>query len=221
MATLQEAKIFGGIGTILMLIGGVIPYVGPAVNILGLVLVLIAVKTISDITKDTQIFNDFLLYFIINILTIAVMIGVTFLVFDAIEGFSFFQNLNNGQITNFPSFWNSVGSLVYACVIGLFIGWILTIIGALYFKRSYHRIAKHTDIELFKTAGTVYFVGALTLIILVGFLIIFIAKIIEIIAYFSLPDSTSKSPSNQQPRRCPVCGRSIPEDSNLCPYCGK
>ena len=45
MSKLSEAKVFGGIGALLMLIGGFIPYAGPIVSIVGLVLVFIAVKS--------------------------------------------------------------------------------------------------------------------------------------------------------------------------------
>ena len=46
MSKLSEAKFLGGIGAILMLIGGFVPYAGPIVSIAGLVLILIAVKSI-------------------------------------------------------------------------------------------------------------------------------------------------------------------------------
>ena len=34
----------------------------------------------------------------------------------------------------------------------------------------------------------------------------------------TIPSNTKR---NQSDRRCPNCGRNIPEDSKVCPYCGK
>ena len=66
----------------------------------------------------------------------------------------------------------------------------------MYLRKSYNRIAEHTQVSTFKTTSTVYFIGAITTIILIGFLIIFIAKIIEIVAFFSIPETlpASKGP---------------------------
>lgn len=108
------------------------------------------------------------------------------------------------------------------CVLALIVGWILSIIAAIFLKRSYNGIAEHTKVGLFKTTGTVYLIGAITTIVLIGFLILLIARIIEIIAYFSLPDKipTGEKKEKSQ-RRCPNCDRGIPMDARICPYCGK
>ena len=102
------------------------------------------------------------------------------------------------------------------------IAWILSIIGAIYLRKSYRAIAKHTGVHIFETTGTVYFIGAITTIILIGFLILFIGRIMEIIAYFSLPDKLPRGDKiEKSQRRCPNCGRIIPEDALSCPYCAK
>ena len=59
MNNLSNAKTFGGIGALLLLIGGFIPYAGPLISIVGLVLVFIAVKSISDITKEGLPENEY------------------------------------------------------------------------------------------------------------------------------------------------------------------
>jgi len=71
--------------------------------------------------------------------------------------------------------------------LALIIGWIFILISALYLKKSYYSIAKYTKVHLFRTTGLVYFIGAITLIFVVGVFVIFIAKILEIIAFYSLP----------------------------------
>ena len=188
MAELSNAKIFGGIGAILMLIGGFVPYAGPIVSILGLVLLIIAVKTISELTKDKDIFSNYLMHFIFGILTIVAIFVIMLIAFGAAGGFTWIFSLETAEITDFESFWAYFGDIIGGCVLALIIGWILSIIAAIYLKRSYNSIAEHTKVGLFKTTGTAYFIGAITTIVLIGFLILLIARIIEIIAYFSLPD---------------------------------
>jgi len=188
MVELSNAKLFGGIGAILMLIGGFIPYAGPIVSILGLVLLFIAVKTISELTNDKNIFSNYLMHFIFGILIIVAIVVIMLIAFGAAGGFTWISSLENAEITDFESFWEYFGEIIGGCVLALIVGWILSIISAIYLKRSYNGIAEHTKVDLFKTTGTIYFIGAITTIVLIGFLILLIARIIEIIAYFSLPD---------------------------------
>jgi uncharacterized membrane protein len=188
MVELSNAKLFGGIGAILMLIGVFIPYAGPIVSILGLVLLFIAVKTISDLTKDKDIFSNYLMHFIFGILIIVAVFVIMLIAFGAAGGFTWISSLETAEITDFESFWGYFGELIGGCVLALIVGWILSIIAAIYLRRSYNSIAEHTKVDLFKTTGLVYFIGAITTIVLIGFLILLIARIIEIIAYFSLPD---------------------------------
>lgn len=188
MSTITNAKIMGGIGAILILIGGFIPYGGPIVSILGLVLLFIAVKTISELTKDKDIFSNYLMHFIFGILIIVAIVVIMLIAFGAAGGFTWISSLENADISDFESFWSYFSDIIGGCVVALIVGWILSIIAAIYLRRSYNGIAKHTKINLFKTTGTVYFIGAITTIVLIGFLILLVARIIEIIAYFSLPD---------------------------------
>ncbi len=221
MAELNNVKIFGGIGALLMLIGGFIPYAGPIISIVGLVFVFIAVKSISEMVKDNDIFRNYLYSFIFNIISIIAILIIILIGFGAIGGFSWIASLQDINITDFASFWSYFGGLIGYAIFALLIGWILAIISAIYLRRSYNSIAKHTKVDLFKTTGTVYFVGAITTIILIGFLILFIARIIEIISYFSLPDKLSYDDKQEKSgRRCPNCDRIIPEDAVSCPYCG-
>ena len=58
MTKLGEAKIFGGIGALLSLLGFV-PYAGPLLGLIGLILIFIAVKHIAEETKNHKIFQDY------------------------------------------------------------------------------------------------------------------------------------------------------------------
>ncbi|UCF12924.1 MAG: DUF996 domain-containing protein [Thermoplasmatales archaeon] len=188
MAELSNAKVFGGIGAILMLAGAIIPNVGTILGIVGLVLVFIAVKSISKLTKDDEIFKNYLMHFIIGIIATVGLFIIMFIAFDTAGGFTWITSLETAEITGIESFWENFGTIIGGCAVALVVGWILSILAAIYLRRSYNKIAEHTKVDLFKTTGTVYFIGAITTIVVIGLLIIFIARIIEIIAYFSLPD---------------------------------
>jgi len=222
MGEQSNVKIFGGIGALLMLIGGFIPYAGPIISIVGLVFVFIAVKTIADITKDHDIFSNYLYHFIFSLISIVAIFVIVLIGFGAIGGFSWITSLQDINITDFDTFWEYFGGIIGYAILALFVGWILSIIAAIFLRRSYNSIAEHTKVGLFKTTGTVYFVGAITTIILIGLLIMFIARILEIIAFFSLPDKlTDVKKVKESQRKCPECERIIPEDANTCPYCSK
>jgi len=191
MSDLKNAKIFGGVGALLSLIGTFIPYAGPIISIVGLIFVFIAVKSISDLTKDHDIFSNYLYSFIMSIISIVAVFVIIFIGFGMVGGFSWITSIQDINITDFSTFWDSFGGIIGYTLLALFVGWILAIIAAIFLRRSYNSIAKHTKVKLFKTTGTLYFFGAITTIIVIGFLILFIASIIEIIAYFSLPDKLS------------------------------
>jgi len=220
MSKLRDAKIFGGIGAILLLF--------PVVNIVGIVLLFVAVKYIADETKDHDIFKNYLYSFIINIVAVIAFISV--LVFSFIALGLSFPNLDMQQFTGFTNFQGYISNSfapalggIIGCGIAILVGYILLILGALFLRKSFNGIAERTKVDLFKTTGLVYLIGAVTTIFIIGFFILIIATILEIASFFSLPDSLSKTKIDknvdESRRRCPKCGRIIPEDAKYCPYC--
>lgn len=189
MNKLTEAKTFGGIGAILLLVGGFIPTIGPALSIVGLILVFIAVKYISDETKDNSVFHNFLIHFICSIIAIIAVAAIILGTIGVIGGFSFFAELENEEITDFESFWDYFEPFIGGIIVALVAGWIIFIIGAVFLRKSYNSIADYTHVNLFRTTGTLYFIGAITLIVFIGAFILFIGKILEIASFFSLPDN--------------------------------
>ena len=187
MGKISEAKVFGGIGALLTLIGGsIIPGLGA---IIGLIFLFIAVKYISEETKDESIFDNYLMHFICVIIGIVAM----FMIFlYSIGGFSFFTLIENTEFTDFNSAWNFFKPYILWWVLAFIIGWVFILLSAMYLRKSYKSIAKHTNIHLFETTGIVYFIGAITLIIAIGAIILFVAKILEIVAYFQLPSELPK-----------------------------
>ena len=186
MGKLGSAKVYGGVGAILMLIGGIggiIPFIG--FTIVGLILLFIAVKYVAEETRDESIFKNYLFYFMCNVIAI---VAAGIIIFLTIGGFSLLSVMQE-RGEHPEHFLGSFAALIGGLVVALIIAWVLLILAAIYLRKSYNRIAKHTGVDIFRTTGTIYFIGAVTLIILVGALIIFVAKIMEIIAFFSLPEN--------------------------------
>ena len=187
MSLLNNAKIMGGIGAILTLLG-IIPSAGFILGIIGFILILVAVKYISDETKDKSIFNNFLYFFITCI--IGVVITVIVLVITVINagGIAYINELQAKALTNPMDVWNAIQPLLTGFLVALLILCILIIISAIYLRKSYDKIAELTNVKWFSTTGLLFLIGAATLIIGVGFIILLVAMILEIIAFFSLPD---------------------------------
>ena len=193
MSKLGQAKVLGGIGALLSLLVFV-PTIGFIIGLVGLVLVFVAVKYIAEETKDHAIFHNYLMNFIFDIIAIGAVIGIMIMTFGVVGGMSWVNTIQQQNITDFSSFWANFGAFFIGCVLALVVAWIMLLIGALYLRKSYNSIADHTKVDLFKTTGLVNLIGAATLIIVIGAFIIIIARILEIVSFFSLPENLPQTP---------------------------
>jgi uncharacterized membrane protein len=184
MGTLRDAKNYGGVGAILLLISSFIPVVGIVVSIVGFILVLLAVKYISESVGDGAIYSN-MVYFII--LAIVGSVVVFLFVFAALLPF-----LGQGGFppTTGPIDITDPATILAATtvLIGLGVGWVIAIVAAVFLRRSFNSVSTSLGVGLFGTAGLLYFIGAILLIVFVGFILIFIAEILMIVAFFSIPE---------------------------------
>lgn len=188
MTLLDQARLLGGIGSILMLLT-LVPYAGPILSIIGFILVLIAVKYISDHTGDRSIFNNYLIAVILGIIATAVgaMIGVM-----GILGSIGFMGMG-GPIAAFAG-------MILSLIAALIVIWIIEIIAAIFIRRSFNAIASTLNIKMFSTAAFLYLIGAILIIALgVGFIVILIALILQIIAFFQIPAERAPPPPPPPP----------------------
>jgi uncharacterized membrane protein len=202
LGRLSDAKILGGIGSILEII--------PLLNIVGYVLVLLSVKYISDETHDGSIFSDMLIAVIAGIVGVA--IGSFVLLFGGI----------------FAVFTAGVSAFL-GIVTFLGIIWVALVVSSLFVRKAYNNIASKLNVGTFRTAGTLYIIGALLTIVLVGFFILFVAYIVQIVAFFSIPESaagpglaptTGGAPAQAASRYCVNCGSQMMSTATFCPKCG-
>jgi uncharacterized membrane protein len=213
MATLSQAKTLGGIGSILIFI--------PFVSLIGYILVVVAVKDVSDYLQDKVIFRNIL---------IAALTGI-------VGAFAGGLVVIIGFRSAFTSGAFSVSGLG-GVLAGLLVVWIFLIISAFFLRRTYDTMAQRLGVGTFRTAATLYLIGAVLTIVLVGFIVLFIAEIMQAVAYFSIPaqppmqgmDGTpgqmaappppSMSPPAGDGKFCTSCGTKISPSATFCYRCG-
>jgi uncharacterized membrane protein len=250
MASLSQAKILGGVGSILVLLGGLgsfaIPYLGTVLPIVGLILTLIAVKNIADVVQDSSIFRNIMIGVGIAIVG-SIVLGV-FLV-EAVLSSGGLSALTRSLTTSTttgvaPTLSGSFIRFVEVVLAGFAILWILLIASAIFVRRSYNTVSSRLNVGLFRTAALLYLIGAILTIIFIGLIIVLIAQILLIIAFFSIPETalgyaqptttyyppapsmqpgpstTTNQPSASSGKTCPRCGAPIAQDAVFCPSCG-
>ena len=199
MGDFKNAKMFGGIGSILMLVGFFIPSIGLIVTLVGAILVIVAVKQISEELKENDIFKNYLMYFILFIISLAALFSILLLTAGAAFSGSLTDILSSQTGGGFdPSTITKnmdIPTLIGGCLLAVAVFWILQIIAAIFLRKSFNNIGEKANVGLFGTTGLVYLIGAATLIIIIGFIIIFIALIMQIIAFFSLPEKIEEKPA--------------------------
>lgn len=202
---LDVSKNLGGIGAILLVIGvlGVIGTVYAGVlSLVGIILVLIAMKGLADYYNEGGIFNNALYGFLttivggvasVAVLVISVILALTTLITDwtnPTEWETLFQDF-----TNLSVLWTLLGSIIAA----LIIVFIFAIITALFYRKSFNLLAAKSGVNMFSTAGLLLLIGAVLTIILVGFIIIWIAFILLAVGFFSIKTTTTQPPPAASP----------------------
>jgi len=186
MNSLAQAKTLGGVGSILILLT-IIPYAGIIFGIVGFVLVLVAVKDISDALGDKSIINNMIIAVILAIVGMAAGFAIALA-----SLFPFFREFRPGYDSSmfvYPRIYGFLASLIFA----LIIVWIFYIISAFFLRKSYNTIASRLNINMFEKSALLFLIGAALTIILVGFIVIFVAEVLQTVAFFSIPEGTQSS----------------------------
>jgi len=195
VSTLSEAKTYGGIGSILVLFTA-IPTIGWLLGIVGFIFIIMAVKYISDTFRDKSIYNNMLVSILLDVGAIAVgTIAILGTVFHVLGLGSFVGS--NFVLNSNIAVGDWVG-LAAGVIAGLVAVWALLVTSAVFLRRSYDSMASKLGVNTFKTAGLVFLIGAATTIIGVGFVLILVAQILLVVAFFSIKEGIPV-PTQQQP----------------------
>jgi len=202
--TLQSNKTLGGVGALLMVIS---PFLVSGFTLLaglvGLILVLIAVKGLSDHYKEPSIFNNSLYGVILSIVGVVVFVAALF-----VTALSFFTNVLGIELsaalsdpTAFSNIdWTEAMILdnlmahVAALVGSLVILFIFVVVAAIFYRKSLTTLAEKTGVGLFGTAGLLLLIGAVLTIIVIGFLLIWVALILLTAAFFKIRAEPTQPP---------------------------
>ncbi len=155
----SNIKYFGGLGALFILLSW-IPYIGLALYLVGLILLTIAFKKLSDKDPSKEILKNWLIILIIDIILSAILGAVAV---NAV--------INQSDTLMF------LGYLI-------FVG--LGILTGIYYKKIFMSVYELTGETLFKTAANTFFWGGILTVIFIGGILIFIGWIIATIAFFSM-----------------------------------
>jgi uncharacterized membrane protein len=220
-SNVESSKTLAAIGAILLFLSFI-----PVVGIIGIILVLIGMKGLSEYYKDESIYRNALkgvIFGIIGIIAVSVGSILAFL---------------GGMFSTFAFGAAGIIGGLLALILILVVAFIFYLLMAMNFRLAFDSLAERSGEQLFHTAGTLLFLGAILTIIAVGLILIFIAWIIATIAFFSMnvssrqygqqqpygysppPPPTTAQPA-QTARFCPNCGAPVQLGAAFCPNCGK
>ncbi|MDW8062725.1 MAG: DUF996 domain-containing protein [Candidatus Caldarchaeum sp.] len=191
MAEISQARLIGGIGSILLLLG-IVPSVGPVLGIVGLILLLLALRYVSTAVQQPPIFQNALYAVIIGIIGTVVAL--------ALGGATLFGALGGG-------FMGPVGdelapdlfALFAGILVAVLVAWIFGVASSFFLRRAFNLTGDALGIKLFKTAGLLVFLGAILTIILVGAIITLVAYVLLAVAFFQIPAEGRQPPPPPPP----------------------
>ena len=207
--TLESSKTLGGIGAILMFVG-IIPYISTygIVELVGLILVLVGLHGLGTYYREGGIFRNAMY---------GVAAGIVGVVIAAVTVFVVVLSNITDLITQLypgwtPGDWASLQGMtpntsnldptaLFPFIAGILVVfvilWVFAIIATFFMRRSFKQVSNKSTVGLFGTAGLLLLIGAFLTIVLIGFILIWIAVLLVAIAFFML--KPGESITSQQP----------------------
>jgi uncharacterized membrane protein len=196
--SIETSKILGGVGALLMFIG-IIPYINyfGAIELVGLILVMIALYNLASHYGERGIFNNALYGLIIGIVGGVISIAAVIIVV--------LTSLTDFLYTLFPDWngdWTALSGLtpdpsnfsmdsIVPFLAGIFavliILWVFAIIATFFIRRSLGTLSARSGVGLFSTAGLLLLIGAVLIILFgIGLILIWISALLLAIAFFQI-----------------------------------
>jgi uncharacterized membrane protein len=208
---LESSKNLGGIGAILLLIGSVLSsFTFGVLDLVGVVLVFIALNGLADYYKERSIFGNAIYSLVAGIVGVVVAAATAlYIFFDT----NIFKNLIIDLYPNWNGQWSTISSAVSghtaqtsnlpmsdvvsfvgALFLVLVILWVFAIVAGFFARRSLKTLSTKTSVGLFSTGGLLLLIGAfLTIIFGLGFILMWVATLLIAIAFFQI------KPQSEQP----------------------
>lgn len=204
-------KNLSGAGAILIFIsffssGFTPPFGSGILGLIGLIIMLIGVKGLSDYYNEPDIFNNILYGSVTWIVGSIVAVGAAIsIVLASITDFLYkiypgwngdWRSLSGLTPDTSNLQLSDVLPFLEAALIVFVILFITVIIVAFFYRRSLIELKQRSGIGLFGTSGTILLLGAILTIILIGYVIVWISMLLIAIAFFQLrppPKQTDQS----------------------------
>lgn len=186
----EYAKTLAGEGSILLLLS-LIPYIGWVLGIVGIVLLVKAMKELSNYYQDEKIYQNTwtgIKYYVVAIVAAAVaIVAIT-------VGAASATNLFAGDFVFSAAF--AVGLAAFFA--GLIVAFVFYVLAATHLRKVFNTLAEKSGEKSFETAGTLLWIGSILTIIVVGLLLIFIAWIFATVGFFSMKSRQYQQYNPQQ-----------------------
>ncbi len=210
----QTSKNLSGIGALLMFLGALTaPFAtvfgAGAIGIVGLMLLLAGLRSIALYYKSAGIFNNALYGGIAAVAGAAASLIILLVVLlDLLSDLGI--SLNSSNISNLSTQISSGLQNASANTVLKFVGFmfldivvlfVFILIATVLLRRSLNLLSAKTGAGLFRTTGTVMFVGGALTIVLLGLILVWISLLMLTIAFFQLrpPPPQSGIPQNLSP----------------------
>jgi uncharacterized membrane protein len=204
---LESNKTLGGVGAILLAI--------PFLSLIGIILVLIAMKGMGDYYNDEDIFKHALYGFIFGFVGVIALVAVILM-------FAFGFATISPNVPSSPLFGFSGFGLFILTFIVLY---VFSLIGAFFYKKSLDNLSEKSNEQMFRTAGLILLIGAI--IPFIGEILKFVAWILAAVGFFNIKETNQVSESKDsvlstgKNQFCKYCGAQIQTDATFCQNCGK
>jgi len=191
---ISTQKMLGGIGSILTLLGW-IPKIGTLLFIAGIVLWFISIYQLSNILRKPSIFKKVLTGFILII--VGVVIAFASGLMAEISSFTSTRGetdviLEETDVTLEDAISEETHvtlELGLGGVVAIIVAYAIGIAAFYFYKEAFEILAQATAHNLFKLAGLLLFIGAITIILFgLGALLIFVGYIVLAVAFFTAPN---------------------------------
>ena len=199
--SLESSKQLGGIGAILIAI--------PFLSLIGIILVLVAMKRMAEYYNDDDIFKNALYGFIFGVIGVIAMVAVILM-------FAFGYTATTTTVSAYSGF----GLFLMAFIVL----YVFSLISAIFYRNSLNNLSEKSGEQQFHTAGVILLIGAV--IPAVGELLKFIAWILVAVGFFNIKESTQHLPAppavstSEEQKICRHCGKQIQSNTLFCPECG-
>ncbi|MDW5564303.1 MAG: DUF996 domain-containing protein [Methanomassiliicoccus sp.] len=188
--TLETSKLLGEIGALLLVVSPFGGSIGNALGLVGLVLLLVVFNDLAEHYGDRAIFRNVLwgiVIFVVGVVIAAAIISI------AAAGALTQIGLQMSSWSD-PASWqgvdwnglnyNALAPYFAAMIIALIILFAMTVVAAFYMRKSFLILSHRTGVGMFATSGLILLIGAILTIVLIGFLLLWIAMILLAIAFF-------------------------------------